>query len=759
MPKKRAAAVTKRKPAAVRARTGVSPATSDPLWGTARSMVTANPVERDPYRGHATVYRCVRVIVGALMRAPLVAKKGTRPNGTLLENGPWSELLLHPNPNMTRRQLVEATGTYLLTTGECAWYLEGKSGPATNDEVPTSMWPLPKWALEPILDERTRTVLLGWRITTPTGQFDAPARSVLLHRYSFDPANPLRGLGPIGAAAVAMRSDMKAEAWSEAFFDNSAEPGGVLSTEGVLTPKQREDMRLSWEAKHGGPSRRGRVAVLEGGLTYQQLGLSQRDMDFIEQRKWNDTQIARVFGVPKFFLMEGTDISYASTRQNKRALWELAVMPIVDAAEDVMEAGLTSTRDARVWCEFDVSKVEALKEDLAANLDSAERLTRIGYPVNEVNERLDLGMPRQPWGDTGTLPMGVAPADAVLAGDGSGGTDGGEPPPDAPDAGGDNGKPPSPEGDGTPLPQEDKPPESTGKPPPGRVVVASAEDAAREARARRVASWALVERGVMRPATGRFHGRVRGFLNGRKAEVLRFVSGLDTRAFSDLKGLDARALPPDAGGAIDRYLADAKARWAGLLAKQMRPVYRDTVRQAATQLGKELGGLRFFDMGDPAVAAFLHKKEVLVTSVSDTVTEGLRGTLIDGLTKAEDVNQLQDRVRLVFRAGNNRSLTIARTEAAQSTNGARHLAMTAEKVEEHEWLTSEDEAVRDETASLRLRPKADHRSLDGTVVPLGATFVGGLHLHHPGDVAAPPWWVINCRCVAGVARRSAATAT
>ena len=707
----------------------VSAATSDPTWAIARSIVSPNLVERDPYRGHATVYRCVRVIVGAMMRVPLVAKRGQRPTGVVQEDGAWADLMQRPNPNQTRRQLVEATGTYLLTTGECLWYLEGKGGPARVSEVPEQIWALPKGAAEPILDERTRSVILGWRLTTTTGVLEVPAHAVLQFKYSFDPSNPLRGLGPIGAAATAMRSDMKAEAWSEAFYDNAAEPGGILSTEGVLTPKQREDMRMAWEAKHGGVSKRGRVAVLEGGLTYQQVGISQRDMDFIEQRKWNDTQIARVFGVPKFFLMDAQDISYASTRQAKRALWELAVLPIIDMMEDVIEARMTSTRDAAIWLEFDVAKVEALKEDLAANLESAEKLARLGYPVNEINARLDLGMERQEWGDEGTLPMGVAPAATVA---------GGEPEAPAPAAapgqqgdngqGGENGQPANLDA----VQQQDRPPETEGLPPANRAA---------EGRTRRLARWQQVNRAVLQPGTQKFRARVRGWMNSRRGELLRFMASKAQRAPGDMAGDFAREL--------EAFLLGAEERWADLLNRQTQAVYRDIFRLAAEDLADELGKpAGFFSMGDPMVGRYLQEKAVKIKGVSDTVIAGLRKTLAEGVVAQDNLIQLQDRVREVFRAGNSRTQTIAATETAQATNGARQAVMEKAGVKRQEWITSEDAFVRDEDGIRKNQP-ANHRELDGKIVPVGSSFVQGIHLHYPGDVQAPPQWVINCRCVAG----------
>lgn len=720
----------------------------DPSFALAISKVRQAGYNPDPYSGHATVYRCVRTIVGAAISAPLVAKKGQKPNGTILETGPWSELLSSPNPIQTRREFVEAFLTWLELDGEVGLYLEGEAGPCRIDEIPKEIWPSRSASdAEPIMDEGSRTIL-GWKIRSGTKTVEVPEASYVLIRF-FNPQNPVRGLSPISAAATGLRTDQKAAAWGEGFFDNSAEPGTVLSTEGALTPDQRREMREAWEARHQGVSRAHRVAVLEGGLKVERTGISQRDMEYLEQRKFGTGELAKVFGVPKFFLMEDADYSFASTRQHKRALWELTVLPLVATIEDVFEARIVKTRDPGTWLEFDRTQVEALRDDLDANLGAAERLTRLGYPLNQANERLELGMPRQPWGDTSLLPMGVAPAESVVAG-----TDllgGGLGPIEVDDG----------EGDPDPLPQQDKPQETTAvgaKAEPirisrGPIILPGSRETSDDARARRSASWRILERGVLRPATGKFRRRIEGYMNGRRAETLRFVAGL-----AAARGY--RADESTIGGEIEAFLAESEERWRKMIVRQTRPLYRELVQAAANGISKDLGGLAIFSMGDPSIGRLLAEKEVLVQNVPSTIVRALRENLIQGVLEREDLGTLQERIaalsdssRNVFRAGRNRTLTIARTEVSQATNGARHVVMKAEGVEESEWLTADDEFVRDETGSKRLRPKANHRALDGQVAPLDSTFVPGIMLAHPGDVRAPSWWVVNCRCGAAPRRR------
>ena len=708
---------------------------NDPAW--LRARVTPRPISDEAFEAHATVFRCVTVLTNALVSAPLAEIHGPRTQAPrIVEDGVWQPLLDDPNPLQTQAQFVEGFGTYLLLGGEVGLYCEGENGPARIDEIPREVWPLPKHALEPIVDEKTKT-LLGWKIATSGGQIDVPAHA-LTHLRFFNPRDPLRGLSPLSAAMTGLRSDMKAEAWGEAFFDNSAEPGGILSTDGALTQKQRDDMREAWESKHRTPDRAHRVAVLEGGLTYQQVGIGQRDMQFLEQRGWNETQIAKVYGVPKFFLMDATDISYASTRQNKRALWELAVLPLIAKIEDVFRVRLCGTRTGRnVRIGWDLAQVEALRDDLDAKIGNVEGLTRLGYPLNEANERVELGMKPQGWGDRGTLPMGVAPAEDVALGM----------------TGGDDlydDEPVDDEGDveTDPIPQEDKPKDEGDA---GRLLIRVGETDD-EGRNRRSAAWRALERGTMRPGVGKMKRRLRGFVNGRKGEVLKFLRDLKAGRASD----DGYAQK------IAAFLDEAEGRWQEQIARQTRPLYRQQVEAAAKGVGRELGGLQFFSAADPEVAAFLARKEVLVRGVPKTIAKALRLTLLEGTLQNEDLGSLQDRVAAlsgkagdVFRASMNRTLSIARTETAQTVNGARRVVMQAERVERTEWLTSDDEFVRNEPADapLRVRPAANHRVLDGDVVPLGTSFVPGVVLRNPGDVdCSQAQHVVNCRCGAAAVR-------
>ncbi len=165
------------------------------------------------------------------------------------------------------------------------------------------------------------------------------------------------------------------------------------------------------------------------------------------------------------------------------------------------------------------------------------------------------------------------------------------------------------------------------------------------------------------------------------------------------------------------------------------PYIREGTKLGIEQINELLGVTWGID--DPRAVAFIQQKALKVTGVNDTTLNELRATLSEGIAAGESIDDLSSRVRSLynFYSDRDRARMIARTETAQSVNGGRFLVLKGEGVDQHEWLSSRDERVRE-----------THAEEDGHVVAVGETFpVTGCA--YPGDVNGPAEEVINCRCV------------
>ena len=642
----------------------------------------------DPFSTHAVVYRCVSVIARSLSSIPFALYTGDLDDRKLIPDGPWYRLFLRPNLHMSGEQLWEATATYLQLGGACYWILQGAGEEISEDEVPLQLWPVPQSCVTPELDPQQRE-LIGYRINVGAETLQLPPHAVVAIRY-FNPNDPWRGLSPLSAAMAGFRQDAKASSLNESYFDNGADPGGILSSSQSITKDQRKELRQAWEDRHRGADKSHRVAVLGSGLDYKQLSISHRDMQFLEQRRWNREEIAMCFGVPKFFLGVTDDLNYATSKSAERILWSNTLLPTARMIGVQLEAQLFSRRTAVAhdveWGEFDTSQVEALREDLETKLAAAEAFRRLGYPLNEINTRLDLGMEEQEGGDVGLLPLGLAPADEVA---------------DGMDFDDDLGSVFGPIGD-----------------EPVDPVRARASDT-------RLRAWKRIVRSAMDPLERKFRRRLNGYLQGRRVELLRFLGDRErSRALNDK---------------LEQFLVAAESRWNDLLEKALGSTYREGVVLGAESLLPEIGKFEFFDTQNPEVLRFLADKQIRVKRVNDTIIKTLRQQLLEGISKTETTTELQDRVRKAFNTTRSRARTIARTEAAQTVNGARQLVMEAEGIERIEWISSGDQYVRPE-----------HQALDGQIRTLGQSFSDAVTLRHPGDLrCSDPSQVINCRCSVG----------
>jgi HK97 family phage portal protein len=106
------------------------------------------------------------------------------------------------------------------------------------------------------------------------------------------------GKSPIALARESIALGMATEEYGARYFGNDSRPGGVLKHPSKLSVEGAKKLRDSWNAAHSGLTNAHRVAVLEEGVEWQQIGVPPEDSQFIETRKFQETQICQVYRVP-----------------------------------------------------------------------------------------------------------------------------------------------------------------------------------------------------------------------------------------------------------------------------------------------------------------------------------------------------------------------------------------------------------------------------------------------------------------------------
>lgn len=223
-----------------------------------------------------------------------------------------------------------------------------------------------------------------------------PARD-MLHLRRHCPRNPLEGVTPLAAAALAQTTGWAASTHLAAFFTNMSRPSGVLTTDKILTRDQMGTLRAAWE-EQGQLLRSGGIPILSGGLKYDKMGLTAADAEIIAAYKLTVEDIARVFGVPLAVIGDLTNASYNNS-ETLISHWlstslAFTFRHIEEALEDLFGFGEGDRLYDRM--RFDVDAL--LRTDMRNRVEALAAGIRGGlYSVNDARRKE--GLKPVPFGD------------------------------------------------------------------------------------------------------------------------------------------------------------------------------------------------------------------------------------------------------------------------------------------------------------------------------------------------------------------------
>ena len=157
----------------------------------------------------------------------------------------------------------------------------------------------------------------------------------------------LVGYSPIAMAKNAIGIALATEEYGAAFFKNGARPGGVLEHPGVL--KDPSKLRESWHAVYGGTMNTGRIAVLEEGVKYQQIAIPPEEAQFLETRKFQIDEIARLYRVPPHMIGDLEKSSFNNIEQQSLEFVKYTLNPWVVRWEQSLQKALLTDKEQKEY--------------------------------------------------------------------------------------------------------------------------------------------------------------------------------------------------------------------------------------------------------------------------------------------------------------------------------------------------------------------------------------------------------------------------
>lgn len=300
---------------------------------------SGKPVNERTAMQTTAVYACVRILAEAVASLPLHVYEYQDDGGKKLVHDHPLYYLLHdePNPEMTSFVFRETLMSHLLIWGNAyAQIIRDGAGRVLG------LYPLLPDKMDVQRDDRGNIYYVYSRNSDENpmfkeyGDIRLKAEDVLhIPGLGFD---GLIGYSPIAMANNAVGMTLACEEYGASFFANGANPGGVLEHPGVL--KDPSKVRESWNSVYRGVNNAHKIAVLEEGMKYQQIGIPPEEAQFLETRKFQINEIARLYRIPPHMVGDLDKSSFSNIEQQSLEFVKYTLDPWVIRWEQSLQRSL-----------------------------------------------------------------------------------------------------------------------------------------------------------------------------------------------------------------------------------------------------------------------------------------------------------------------------------------------------------------------------------------------------------------------------------
>ena len=293
------------------------------------------------------VYACVRILSEAVAGLPLhfYRYKADGSKEKAIDSNLYHLIHDEPNPEMSSFVFRETLMTHLLLWGNAyAQIIRNGKG-----EV-IALYPLMPNKMSVDRDENGKLYYTYTRSDCEPNAMNGssvvlePKDVLHIPGLGFD---GLVGYSPIAMAKNAIGLAIATEEFGSKFFANGAAPSGVLEHPGTIKDPSR--VREAWQSQFGGSGNSGKVAVLEEGMKYTPISISPEQAQFLETRKFQINEIARIFRVPPHMVGDLEKSSFSNIEQQSLEFVKYTLDPWVVRWEQSLSRSLLSEDEKKQY--------------------------------------------------------------------------------------------------------------------------------------------------------------------------------------------------------------------------------------------------------------------------------------------------------------------------------------------------------------------------------------------------------------------------
>ena len=354
--------------------------------------ISYDELATDGYQENAIVYRCINEIANNASRVKINLFRGDQE----IDNHPILDLIYNPSPTMSQVEFFQAAFSYLLISGNN--YMLSVSGDRTP---PTELYNLRPDRMQIRTGNRSMPdaydYVIGGNVIESYLVDQATGGSKIKHIKLFNPLNDYYGMSPIQACSVDIDQHNLANKHNVNLLQNGARPSGAVifkpkdETGGhvQLTDVQRSQLVNDINHRFSGTGNAGKPMLLEGDFDWKEMGLSPKDMDFIQLKNMSAKDIALVYGVPSQLIGIPDAQTYSNFAEAKLALYNETIIPLLDRVQGDLNEWLVPMFGEELELRYDIDSIPAMAEQRKRVFESVVAGVKDGILTrNEAREQL-----------------------------------------------------------------------------------------------------------------------------------------------------------------------------------------------------------------------------------------------------------------------------------------------------------------------------------------------------------------------------------
>lgn len=349
----------------------------------------------------------VRILAEDVAALPLhtYERQGDRGKRRATDHPLYSLLHDAPNPLMSAIQFRESLQGHVETWGTGYASIERRGGRVVG------LWPLrPDRIIPEVKRDNLNRIRVVWRYDDPHNNIHArltPDDLLRIPGFGYD---GIRGYSLVELHRDAIGLSLAMERFGASHFRNGSRPGGVLQSPDQVSDDARKRMKSDWEQLHRGLDNAQRVAILEEGVQWQQVGMSNEDSQFLEGRTFQVNEMARMLRLPPHKLAELSRATFSNIEDQGRDYVTSSMRPrLVRWEQAIHQQLLTEDERRRFFAEHLVDAL--LRGDTKSRYEAYAVGRQWGWlNGDDIREKENMDPIDDGSGQTYLVPLNTAPA-------------------------------------------------------------------------------------------------------------------------------------------------------------------------------------------------------------------------------------------------------------------------------------------------------------------------------------------------------------